>query len=271
MDLNEEIQIKKQVEERIQKEKDERKPIIEKHIIKSLFYREEVLVIDPSTLMNVRLSEKIKRELTQEAFPLSIAEFENALDKLIRDMLIEIKQENQNKILMITKKGREYGIESGYIGVDEAIKYSDYLYNKSLRITQEQLQKINNLNNGLEAQKMILDGNTKELKQKVDNFNNNILTIMGILIGAFAIIGFNIGGIKFIIGDKEVLKIWEYVGGIAIINLSIVGSLYFLFYLINRVINPDDINNKISIFNKKALNNFVLIFIIIIATCFIIA
>ena len=69
-----------------------------------------------------------------------------------------------------------------------------------------------------------------EQDKRISNFNNNILSIMAILIAAFAIIGFNIGGIKFIVSSAEVLHPWEYAGSIGVVNLCIVGTVNNFVY-----------------------------------------
>lgn len=131
---------------------------------------------------------------------------------------------------------------------------------------EERLNKLEQSNNTYETR---ISKKIKKQDKKIREFYTNILNILGILIAVFAIIGFNIQGIGKVIDSSNTLSLWNYIGGIAVINICIVLSMYLLFYLINRVINKN--KSFKGIFSEKAFCLMLIIFVIIISICFIVA
>lgn len=237
----------------------EKYPIIEKLILKRVFCNK--LMIDRSSIgisLSADMSVDIRKE-EEDGYIISLEAVEYVFNKLIENELIE---ENVNGKtysfieIVLTPKGKAEVLEKGYIGIQEAISYTDYIYDKSIEHTNTSFQKLNELSKELDSKQKKFDTQILKQQEKIRNFNSNILTIMGILIAAFAIIGFNIGGIKFLVGDKEVLMLWKYIGGIVAINISMIMSLYFLFYLINRVVNTESNEEDSSCEKKKGFNIF---------------
>lgn len=267
--------------------------VIEKHILQYLFIHDEFnfKFDNPGFSLYEAIGKSIEKELNISI--LDIDDFKKVLDDLIEKKMVEKKYDKEGEgfkngtlKLSFSTSVREYILQQGYIATKEIIDYIDNKYYETIRGFMAQIKRMESLESDLENQKKELLSKIDEQDQKVRNFNNSIISIMAILIAAFAIIGFNIGGIKFIVGNNEALKPWEYAGSIAILNLSIVFSLYFLFYLLNKIINPKAMANKgqaisennkqsskklFNIFNNKLVIFLLTIIIVMILICFFIA
>lgn len=93
--------------------------------------------------------------------------------------------------------------------------------------------------------------------------------MLGILVAVFSIVGFNIGEIKFISESIEIIQPWTYAGSIGVINLCIIISMYFMFCMLNQIINRKNKNKTSYIFSKKSVTCLSLGLIGLIAICFI--
>lgn len=203
-------------------------------------------------------------------------EFNDVFNILLKNKYIDIRkfdETEENELLVLSKLfGLPYAINKGYVTTLELVNYFDIKYQKICegfvdinKTTIEQIKWIG------ETRKELTDSLNNQ-KIQIKNFYNNIINILGILIGAFAIIGFNIGGIKFIIGSEEAIKPFVYAGSIAVINLSIVLSLYILFHLINKIVNPQDSKHSKKISRTiKSLIIPSILFIVLIILSFILA
>lgn len=276
------------MEEKVQQEK-----VIEKHILQYLFTHDEFNFKFDNAGFNLyeTIANDIQKELNISI--LGTDEFEKVLNDLIEKKMVEKKYDkesgglkNGTLKLSFATSVREYILQQDYIGTKEIIDYINNKYFETIKGFMAQFKRIENLEKDLENQKNELLSKIDEEDKKIAYFNNSIISIMAILIAAFSIIGFNIGGIKYIVSNNEVLKPWEYAGGIALINLSIVFSLYFLFYLLNKIVNPNTSGKSIqattgddkqphkrllSIFNNKIVIFLLVIIIILISICFFIA
>jgi hypothetical protein len=269
----------------------EKEKVIEKHILKYLFTRDEFNFKYDNAGFDLyeTIGTSIEKELNTGI--LAIDDFKKVLDDLIEKKMVEKKydrksEELTNGILKLNFVTREYVLQQGYIEIKEIIDYIDNKYYVTIEIFKVQLQKMKCIKSDLEDQKKELSAKIYEQDQKIKNFNNSIISIMALLIAAFSIIGFNISGIKFIVGNSEILKPWEYAGSIAILNLSIVFSLYFLSYLLNKIINSKDMSDSrqsiskgneqpskkpFNIFNNKLVMFISIMFILLILICFFVA
>lgn len=271
----------------------EQEKVIEKHILQYLFTHDEFNFKYDNAGFDLYeiIGTSIAKELNISI--LGSDDFKKVLDDLIEKKMVEKKYDkesgqfkNGTLKLNLTSSVREYVIEQGYVTTEVTINYIDNKYFDTIKMFMAQIKRLESLESDLENQKKELLSKIDEQDQQIRNFNNSIISIMAILIAAFAIIGFNIGGIKFIAGNNEVLKPWEYAGSIALLNLSIVFSLYFLFYLLDKIINSKTTNNNRQVIsedntqpNKKLFNIFdnklvmflLTIIIIMILICFFIA
>lgn len=253
----------------------DKEKIIEKHILRYIFIHGKYeFKGEPRFELYKRLSQDIEKELN--VVVISINDFNNVFDKLVSDDMIRVKYEDEKALVKngtiegcISFKMRDYVVENGYVELKDAFQYADQKYCDTIDIIMVQFKRMEKTENELKAQKKELLDKIHEQEQQIKNFYNNILTILGILVAVFSIIGFNIGGIKFIIGSEEKLEPWVYAGSIGIINLCIVMSLYFLFALVNKVINKNE--NKNAIFSNKAMIFLFCIILIVIILCFVIA
>lgn len=260
---------------------------IEDIIIKELFSRLEYKEEEKYWLLtnfNEHIS-KIYKEIYNKF--ISKDEISKVIENLKENNIIEIKENKEEKVKFysLTTKGREYALDNEYITNNEITRYSTDIYYKLLGYfadlgmsLTESKKDIINLNNNVNEIKEVLIPSVKKVKEhetNIKSFYNNIISIMSILIAAFSIIGFNIGGIKFIVENKDLIKPWEYAGSIGVINLGIIVSLYFLFYLLNIIVNPNNEERpkpkKINIFNNKVAIFLLIAFIILVSICFFIA
>lgn len=253
----------------------DRNEVIKKHILIYLFSCSKCKYInDPRFTLYNKVSKQIEKELKIKL--LNPNEFYGVFDSLINDEIIEIKLDEENTVikggcieLRSVIKVRDYLIENNYIGLKEAFIYTDNKYHDSLEMFVLQLKRMENAEKELKMQRQELLDKIQRQEAQIKNFYNNILTILGILVAVFSIIGFNIGGIKFILGSGEKLQPWVYAGSIGVINLSILISMYLLFWLVNRVINkPED---RKGAFSSKVVIGLFCILIIVIVICFVIA
>lgn len=248
---------------------------IEKYILRYIFIHGKFeFKGDYKFELYKRLSPSIEKELNVSI--VGIDDFNDVFDKLVSDEMIKVKFEDEKSFVKkgtieacISFRVRDYVFENGYVELEEAFEYTDQKYYDVLDICMAQFKRMEKTENELKAQKKELLDKIHEQERQIKNFYNNILTILGILVAVFSIIGFNIGGIKFIIGSDEKLEPWVYAGSIGIINLCIVMSLYFLFALVNKVINKNE--NKNAIFSNKAMIFLFCIILIVIILCFVIA
>lgn len=249
--------------------------IIEKHILRYIFIHGKYeFKGEPKFELYKRLSQDMEKELN--VVVVGIDDFNNVFDKLVTDDIIKVKYEDEKALVKsgiiesnILFKMRDYVVENEYVELKDAFQYTDQKYCDVIDIFMTQFKRMEKTENDLRAQKKELLEKIQEQEKQIKNFYNNILTILGILVAVFSIIGFNIGGIKFIVGSDEKLEPWVYAGSIGIINLCIVMSLYFLFALVDKVINKND--NKKGIFSKKISICLFCILLTVIAMCFIIA
>lgn len=253
----------------------DKEKIIEKHILRYIFIHGKYeFKGEPKFELYKRLSQNIEKEL--DAVVVGIDDFYNVFDKLVADDMIKVKYEDEKAILKsgtieacISFRMRDYVLENGYVELKEAFQYVDQKYCDVIEIFMNQFERMKKTENDLRMQKDELLEKIHDQEKQIKNFYNNILTILGILVAAFSIIGFNIGGIKFIVGSDEELEPWIYAGSIGIINLCIIMSLYFLFALVNKVINTNE--DKKGIFSNKIMICLFCIILIIIAVCFFVA
>lgn len=249
--------------------------IIEKHILRYIFiYGKYEFKGEPVFELYKRLSQDIEKELN--AVIVGIGDFREVFNKLITDEMICVKYEDENACekrgtieVNILFNMRNYVVKKGYVGLEDAFQYADQKYCDMIDIFMVQFKRMEETESELQEQKEELLGKIHEQERQIKNFYNNILTILGILVAVFSIIGFNIGGVKFIIGSEEKLKPWVYAGSIGIINLCIIMSLYFLFALVDKVINKD--GNEKGIFSIKIMIILFCIFLIMVMISFVIA
>lgn len=272
---------------------EEKKNLIEKYILRFLFGRNQYQNFPKRETLQHVILKQIKQKddnVIQEDVNLVFKELKKRKIIIIEEIDFEISSEvkasevEDLKSFTLTTEGRRYAIQKGYIAQIDLFEYidtytnifSDYnerqgKVNKNVRELEEKIVELKKYTNPL-SEKISLH------EKKIKNFNNSIISIMAILIAAFSIIGFNIGGIKFIVESKNTMKIWEYAGSIGTINLCIIISLYFLFYLLNKIVNPGINSNSINkenntkkgfdIFSIEFAKNVLLIVIVIIVFCF---
>lgn len=249
--------------------------LIKDYILKYIFGRGRYEFIeDPKYDLYMAILDKVEKERGGIFF--NEMEFYNAFDELVNNSEIEIVY---NDNVSIIKQGtielrnpikvREYLLRKGFIGLKEAYEYTDRKYLESQKMFAIQMKEMKKTKFDLNAQKEELLEKIKEQENQIKNFYNNILAILGILVAVFSIIGFNIGGIKFILGSEEKLQPWVYAGSIGVINLCIVISMYLLFWLVNRVINKSE--DRKGTFSNKVVIGLFCILIIIIVICFAVA
>ncbi|GAA0124786.1 hypothetical protein UT300019_06880 [Clostridium sp. CTA-19] len=266
----------------------ENKLKIEERILKELFVRRVYDEVKEEKLSFINFIEE--QLLNQGYVEQSLEEINNILLELQNSGFIKIDNERKKKVYTLTGWGEKYALIK-YITVNELEEHSKKIreridikffdYSKLIKVSDEKIkdleqrnEKVNDIISDINQNLKESIDKIKEHEKNIKSFNNNIISIMSILIAAFSIIGFNIGGIKFLVENKSLVKPWEYAGCIAIINLSIVSSLYFLFYMIDKIINKDTSftkqKNK-SIFNKKLSSFICITMIVIVVLCFFIA
>ncbi|MBP2028655.1 hypothetical protein J2Z35_002485 [Acetoanaerobium pronyense] len=128
---------------------------------------------------------------------------------------------------------------------------NSYLLNKN----KETIDEINNFKNDI----INLKEEIEQHKGIINNFNSHILTIMTILITVFSIIGINLGTIKFL-GEVLIEDVLLYIGTLIAVNVSLLMTLYCMFYLLNNVINRTTTNFTL----KNNLRFWGVIFVLII-------
>lgn len=249
--------------------------LIKKYILTHIFCCGKYEFIeDPKYELYSTIFENVEKERGNTFF--NITEFYSVYDELIANK--EIKITFDESISIINRgaielcnpiKVREWLLENGAIGLKEAYEYTDRKYLESQKMFSIQLQEMKKTKIELNMQKQELLEKIKEQENQIKNFYNNILSILGILVAVFSIIGFNIGGIKFILGSEEKLQPWVYAGSIGVINLCIVISMYLLFWLVNGVINKSE--DRKDTFSKKVVIGLFCILIIIIVISFVVA
>lgn len=253
----------------------DKEKIIEKHILRYIFVHGKYeFKGDPKFELYNRISQSIEKELGVTI--VGINDFYNVFDKLINSNIILVKCKDEKAIVKegtiepkISHNMLDYVIENEYVDLKQAFQYADQKYCDVIDIFMAQFKRMEKTENELRSQKEELLSRIREQENQIKNFYNNILTILGILVAVFSIIGFNIGGIKFIVGSSETLEPWVYAGSIAIINICIILSMYFLFALVNKVIHGREKNS--GIFSNKIFWTLLFVLIVIIAVCFIIA
>lgn len=245
----------------------DKKSVIEKHILQRIYINRMSLPDAYIKELYNHLREKIESEL--ESKELLFEDFNNVFEDLEERGFIIVDHmpmnetqignfDELNYIVRVNDNFNEdyitvdYMEEMGFLNPAVLAKssYSQNLSNFCISDNQKNnLEKfIANCNtitstNILEV-KTLLSSTSKDLDEKINehedqikSFYGNILTILSILIAAFSIIGFNIGGVKDILSSQEILSSNELVGSIVVINISTVFSLYFLLYLIDKIVN----------------------------------
>jgi hypothetical protein len=92
---------------------------------------------------------------------------------------------------------------------------------------------IENHQKKLEQEQSNLSDNQDTIKKAISDFYTHIITIIGLLVAVFAIIGINFNSFPKIETDNKVI----FVTNIMSLNLSLIYCLFILFYLISRMIN----------------------------------
>lgn len=249
--------------------------IIEKHILRYIFVHGKYeFKGEPAFELYKRLSQDIEKELN--VVVVGIEDFNSVFAKLVADGIVCVKYEDENAIKKkgtiegnITFNMRDYVVQNEYVELKDAFQYADQKYCDVIDIFMVQFGRMEKTESELQKQKEELLDKIHEQERQIKNFYNNILTILGILVAVFSVIGFNIGGVKFIIGSEEKLEPWVYAGSIGIINLCIIMSLYFLFALVNKVVNKDD--DKKGIFSGKIMVTLFCAFLIVVIISFALA
>ena len=256
----------------------EEKKVIEKHILRYLYIHKKFkFIINPGYYLYKEISYNLEKEL--EVSIVDLDEINNILEKLVESKLLDIEYNDD-----VLKKGgiisvKDYGstildymIDNGYVDIKLSFDYTDQYYSNTIDGLMKQIEKLKQLEQNIIYERDCLLDKISIQEKQIKDFYNNILNILGILVAVFSIIGFNIGGIKFIVGTDEIMKPWVYAGSIGVINLCIIFSIYFLLSLVNKIINPKECENrKYNIFSTKTLALLLLMIIIIIVSCFIIA
>lgn len=214
-------------------ENNEKIKCIEKNILSYIFKNDEFKEDEYTNKIHYKIYNSLSLDWENTA---SYDEIDRTLSVLIDKNYI---YRNKDNVLRITSSGLEYSLNNNYIEERDIIDYCKTLYSRQFDFMINEGRNIIILKKNLNEQKNIVDKKLTEVNTKISNFYNNIISIMALLIAAFSIIGFNISGIKFIAANSEILPIWKYVISILVINLSIIASLFSIFYLIQKIINPN--------------------------------
>lgn len=228
-------------------EKTERIKCIEKNILSFIFTKDKFKEDEYTNKIHYKISDSLKDDLGNYV---PNDEIDKVLSDLIDKKYIDRYTDNT---LHLCPQGLEYALNSNYITPKDIINYCDTLNTRQLDCVLAISKYLKTLENESNKQKEIVDKKILNINDKISNFYNNIISIMALLIAAFSIIGFNIGGIKFIVSNTEILPIWKYVLGILVINVSIVISLFAIFYLLQKIINPDKSLFKFRKISKKEI------------------
>lgn len=231
-----------------------------------------------------RTKEDLKNEFYKKLFgekdfystkdsDISALEFGGVFDEMKEKGWIRIvdgisEKNQESMVVSCTEKKRflEFCLTQEVFTLEDATKY---VYQSQIENSNEQKNSLVELNEKMRKQSGKIFFRLTGQDKKIKEFYTNILGILGILIAVFSIIGFNIQGIGSILDHSNNVEIWNYVGGIAVINICVVISIYLLFYLINKIINKKE--EKKGLFSEKAFWILLTIFIIIIAMCFVVA
>ncbi len=237
---------------------------IEKNILSYIFKKNGFKEDEFTNKIHFKISDSLKEDWGNL---ISKDEIEKVLSDLIDKKYVDRSDDNTLKVY---SSGLKYALMNDYISKADIIDYCNLLNSLHMDLDLAQFKNLQQLSKELSEQKDVVEEKISNVNDKISNFYNNIISILALLIAAFSIIGFNIGGIKFIVTNSEVLPVWQYVVSIGVVNLCIIVSLFFVFYLVQKIINPnrslfgritkkENVELKVRLLNNKTFQVFIII------------